>query len=523
MSESPLAPEGAPEVVPSLLGGYARGVAWTYLSVLLTGASTFFLAAWTVRRVGAAEFGQFAVVASVAGLLTMFDYALGLAVQRATARVESGAPDAEAQRDTVHAAHGAYVVVAAALAALVALVAVVLRAAGPARMPRLWSTVALLGLATAMQLATAALPAVALGGRRFPARSSATLAGLAVRVAVAVLTVGRRGVPGLALAHLLGVAVDRLVLLARLRRQIPWFVAWPSPPDRAALRGVLGFALPLLVLNVSAQLLVVSDLVVVGALVGAAAVGVYQVGALAPLQLGGLLMIGYNVAFPALAGSDDHAGQESATAFLTRLFSFLGATGLVLAALLRADVVPVLLGRPSALAEDVVAVTCAVCMANLTLHGLVSLLIARGEHVVMARLVAIELPLNLVLTVGFVLALGAVGAALATLATVALLNFVAFPLASRGRFTRSALDTVARHGVLPALAGGAVALAAAQLAGAVAGAGGGRLVVGAALAAVSGGMTGLVLLGAEGRRTLRHALAPDGRGAAADPAPVVAR
>lgn len=505
MSDSPVASDGA------LLGGYARGVAWTYLSVLLTGASAFFLAGWTVRRVGTAEFGQFAVVAAVSGLLAMVDYALGLAVQRASARVEAGSPAAEAERDSVHAAHGAFAVTGVVLAAVAVALAAWIRIGDPDRMPRLWSTVGLLGLASALQLATAALPAVALGSRRFLVRSTASLAGLAVRLGVAVLAVGRLGVPGLALAHLLGVAVDRLVLLGRLRRQAPWFVARPLSPDRAALRAVGGFALPLLVLNASAQLLVASDLVVIGALVGAAAVGVYQVAALVPVQLGGLLMIGYNVAFPALAGSDDRQGQESATAFLTRLFSFLGATGLVLAALLRADVVAVLLGRPSALAEDVVVITCAVCMANLTLHGLVSLLIARGEQALMARLVAIELPLNLVLTVGLVVAMGAAGAALATLATVALLNFVAFPIASRGRFARSPVHTVVRHGLLPALAGAAVALAAAQVAAAAAGPGAGRLALGGALAALCGGATGLVLLGPGGRRTLRRALAPDDR------------
>lgn len=507
MTESPVAPEGG----PSLLGGYARGVAWTYLSVLLAGAATFFLAGWTVRRVGTAEFGQFAVVAGVAGLLTMFDYAIGLTVQRATARAEPWSPEAAVERGTVHAAHGAYVAVGVLVATVAAVAAAAIRVVGPARMPRLWSTVALLGLATAVQLATAALPAVALGGRRFLVRSAASLAGLAVRVTVAVLTVGRLGVPGLALAHLLGVAADRLVLLMSIRRQVPWFVARPARPDRAALRGIAGFALPLLVLNASAQLLVVLDLVVIGALVGAAAVGVYQVGTLVPIQLGGLLMIGYNVAFPALAGTNDRAGQESATAFLTGLFSFLGAAGLAFAALLRSDVVEVLLGRPSALAGDVVAILCAVCMANLGLHGLVSLLIARGEHAVMAALVAVELPLNLVLTVSLVLVMGTVGAAVATLATVAVLNFVAFPIASRGRFARPAIATVARCGLLPTMAGAAVALAAAQLADVTVGAGAGRLAMGAASAAVLGGATGLVLLGAGGRRTLRRAFAPDDR------------
>lgn len=497
--------------VPSLLGGYARGVAWTYAGVVLTGAATFFLAGWTVRRVGTAEFGQFAVVASVAGLLTMFDYALGLATQRAGARADHGA---------VHAAHGAYVRVGAVLAVVAIAAAAVVEWAGPGRMPRLGATVALLGLATALQIGSAALPAVAVGTRRFSSRSAATITGLAVRVVVAVLLVGRLGVPGLALAQLLGVAVDRLVLVALLRRAVPWFVARPSSPDQAALRDVAGYAVPLLVLNVSAQILVVSDLVVIGALVGASAVGVYQVGTLLPVQVAGFLMIGYNVAFPALAGTDDPAGQEAAGAFLTGLFCFVGATGLALAAFLRADVVEVLLGHASGLGRDVVAVTAGIGLANLMLHGLVSVLIARGEQQVMARLVAIELPVNLVLTVVLVVWFGPVGAALATLATVALMNFVAFPLVCRDRFARSVADFVVRHGLFPAVLGTGVALGAAQVAR-LAGASAGRLVFGGLLAGAVGGPVGLALLGRDGRRTLRETLA-SGRPPTPDPAPAVA-
>jgi O-antigen/teichoic acid export membrane protein len=505
VSDSPVASDGA------LLGGYARGVAWTYLSVLLTGASTFFLAGWTVRRVGTAEFGQFAVVASVSGLLAMVDYALGLAVQRASARVEAGSPGAEAERDSVHAAHGAFVVVGAAVALVSLASGAALAAAGPARMPRLPATVVLFGLATALQLATAALPAVAAGSRRFSLRAPATLAGVAVRVVVAVAAVGRFGVPALALAHLLGVAADRLVLLGLLRGRVPWFDARPARPRSRALAQVLGFALPLLVLNVSAQLFAVVDLVVIGALVGAAASGLYQVASLLPLQLAALLMIGYNVAFPALSGTDDAAGQEAATRFLTGVAAYAAGTGLVLAALLRADVIEVVLGRPSAVAEDVVAIFCAVCLANVMLHGLVALLIARGHQSAVARLVAIELPVNVILTVWLVVALGAPGAALATLATVVLMDFAVFPALCGPRLAFPVLGTIVRHGLAPAALGGAAAAVAATLAGALAGAGAPRLATGALLAAGIAVAAGLAVLGPAGRATLRGAFAADRR------------
>jgi O-antigen/teichoic acid export membrane protein len=323
--------------------------------------------------------------------------------------------------------------------------------------------------------------------------------------------VGRFGVPALALAHLLGVAADRLVLLGLLRGRVPWFDARPARPRSRALAQVLGFALPLLVLNVSAQLFAVVDLVVIGALVGAAASGLYQVASLLPLQLAALLMIGYNVAFPALSGTDDAAGQEAATRFLTGVAAYAAGTGLVLAALLRADVIEVVLGRPSAVAEDVVAIFCAVCLANVMLHGLVALLIARGHQSAVARLVAIELPVNVILTVWLVVALGAPGAALATLATVVLMDFAVFPALCGPRLAFPVLGTIVRHGLAPAALGGAAAAVAATLAGALAGAGAPRLATGALLAAGIAVAAGLAVLGPAGRATLRGAFAADRR------------
>lgn len=502
-------PSGDPEPVsPSLLAGYGRGVGWTYLSLLLTGGSMFFLAAWCVRQVGTAQYGLFALVTSLTALLTIFDYALGLTVQRAGARVGSDAESAagDEHRDTVRAAHGAY-----ALLGLVGLVVTVVATAGagllgPSGTPYLVPTVALLGAATSLQLGTAALPAVALARRRFSLRSGATVVGVAVRVSVALVAVGRVGVAGLALAQLLGVIVERLVLAVLVRRRISWFTLRPTVPDRLALRGVSGNALPLLLINVSGQLFAVSDLVAVGAIVGASAVGVYQVSGLIPLYVAAVLVVGFNVVFPALAGSDDSAGQEQATVFLTRLFSYLGGASLGLVALLRRDVIDVLLGRPDGLGEDVLLVLCAVSLTNLMVHGLASLLIARGRQRLMARAVAIELPVNMVLTVALVLAYGAVGAAIGTLATAVLMDFLILPLVSRGEFGRSAVAVTVRHGMLPAALGLGVALVGAQAAK-LAVVPAASLLLGAVAVGLVGVAAGLALLGRHGRRTVRSAFA----------------
>ena len=445
-------PEGPAD---ALLGGYGRGVGWTYLGLALTGGSTFFLAAWSVRRVGTAQYGLFALVTSLAGLLAVFDYALGLTVQRAGARAGDDSSSAAGEhRDAVHAAHGAYAVLGLAGLVVAALAAVAAGLLGPGETPYVVQTVALLGGAAALQLGTAALPAVAVACRRFALRTGATAAGVGVRVAVALVTVGRFGVAGLALAHLVGVVAERLVLADVVPRRIPWFRLRPSAPAGGALRGVLAYAGPLLLISMSGQLFAVSDLVAVGVLVGASAVGVYQVAALLPLYLAAVLVVGYNVAFPALAASDDPAGQERATAFLTRLFGYVGGTGLAVVALLRADVVVVLLGHRQELAEDVLLALCAMSLANLLVHGLASLLIARGRQLLMARAVAVELPVNILLTVALVVRFGAVGAAVATLITTMLMDFVILPVVSRGEFARGALTTTVRDGVGPAGARG---------------------------------------------------------------------
>lgn len=499
---SPSGP-GAP-ASPSLLGGYGRGVGWTYLSLLLTGGSTFFLAAWSVRRIGTAQYGLFALVTSVAALLTVFDYALGLTVQRAGARLDAGEDDGNAA--AVRAAHGAYALLGAVGAAVTLVACTIAAVAGPDNLPYLVPTIALLGLSTSLQLGTAALPAVALACRRFSLRSGASVFGVAVKVAVALVALGRFGVAALALAQLAGVVVERLVLARLVGRRVGWFELRPSVPDRPALRSVTVYAVPLLLISMSGQLFAVSDLVAVGALVGASAVGVYQVSSLAPVYIAAVLVVGYNVVFPALAGSDDTTGQEDATAFLTRVFSYVGATGLALVALLRGDVVDILLGSRSDLAEDVLLVLCAVSLANLVVHGLASLLIARGRQGVMARAVVIELPVNIILTVALVVAFGAVGAAVGTLATAVLMDFVILPRISRGEFGRPAIETTVRHGVVPAALGAAVAAVAAQVAG-VAGAPALRLALGGVCAVVLGVGAGLVLLGPDGRRTAREAFA----------------
>jgi len=505
----------SPDLPPgmALLDGYGRGAGWTYLSLGVTGGSTFLLTAWSLRRIGTAEYGLFAIVTALTNVFLTFDYALGLGVQRAGARVRSALDDTESQenRDRVRAAHCTFAVLGLAIVGVAALVAVVILAVGTARRPYVLETVLLLGFAMALQMGTAALPAVTLATRQVPLRSCAAIAGIVTRVVIALLMVPRFGVAGLGLAQVGGVAADRLVLIRFLSQRLPWFEMRPTVPNRSELRQVANFAAPLLGIGVSQQLLVACDVVVVGIVSGASAVAVYQVASIVPLYAVGILTVGYNVILPALAGSNDLADQEDATAFLTRLFCYVAGVGFVLVALFRRDLIDLLLGRRSHLAENILIIACGIALARIALHGLVLVLIARGRQVLMVRTLAAEVPLNVILTVALVVAWGPVGASTATLATVLLLNSLIFPLAARHEFRDAVAMTLLRHGALPATLGAGVALLAAGASTRLQGTPLQGLALTALFAFVIGGIVGALVVGRPGRAALRDVFAAAGR------------
>ena len=507
MAKRPETPVEPPSTT-SLLGGFARGLAWTYVGLVLTGASTFFLAAWAVRRIGTAEYGLYALITSWTALLVICHYAIGFSVVRASARVDANLPslDGVEDRQIVHAAHGAFAWMGALAMAVTVVACGAVIVTGSGSDSYLLVTILLLGLATSLDVGTAAIPSVARGHRQFSLLTAATLVSVVVRVGVALATINRFGVAGLAFAQVVGVLAERMMLARLLHTRVGWFELRARNPDRRALRLVTAMAVPLVVLNLGAPLFNLIDLVTIGAFVDRSAVGVYQIASLLPVYVISILFVGYTVVFPSLSGSDDAADQESATMFLTRIFSYVAGTGFMLALWLRRDIIVVLLGEPSGWAESVLVISAAACLADMFVHGMATLLIVRGRQKLMARAVAIQIPVNLALTIVLVAAFGAVGAAVGKLATLLLLDFIVFPIISRGEFGQSALSATLRHGMVPAAAGAAVATVAGAAAMQM-----GSPVERFATAAVVGGTlavaAGLVLLGSEGRKSLRGAFA----------------
>ncbi len=505
------APDGsqAPAAGSRLVQGFARGLAWTWLAIAATGLSSLFTVAWAVRRLGTEDLGRYVLAVAVFELLTIVESSAGLSVIHATARAEESGSDQErlTERLTVAATHGAYSVVGL-LAVILTGASLGLQASGLRDFGLPSAALLLLGLAASVGVATAALPAIATGCRRFSTVAISSLIGAGVKTAATVVLVGRLGITGLAIAYAGKVIGERAYLVVRMRAIAPWFGFRPVRVERAILRKVALFAAPLLVLGLSAQLFTLIDLLVVGTLTGASTVALYQVGSLIPLQLRSLLLRGYSVSFPAVAGARIHLEQETATIVLTRLFAYGGGALFALVAVCRSDVVHLVLGRRSPVTEAVILAFCVAGAVDVTVHGWVSILIARGLQKRMAWAVVIELPANLLLTIALVSAFGLRGAAVSFAVTVAFMDFVVFPLVSRRQFAHPVLGLLLRHGIVPA---GLGALASGAAGGLVFQIGSGSVeriaTTGVAGAAASIAL-GLALLGPSGRATLRAIFAP---------------
>jgi O-antigen/teichoic acid export membrane protein len=486
--------------------GIGRGIAWRYASQALSAAGGLFLIGFVLRAVGAKTYGVFALVVTLLGLLSSVDFGLNMSIVRAVARDSASASPQETSetRRDVETAHTLY--------GVVGVTAVIVSVAAIPILVRLEShkldavlgiplTVGLVGLSVGLSLATSAYTAIPTGRRQFHVSSIASVAGVVTNIIVIVPTLGRLGLPALGLGQLASSLVSVAYSAAWLRKHEPWFRLLPRRASRDEVVRVGTFAVSLLVLSVVGQVIAATDLVVVGIVATATAVGLYKIGNLAPSQIAAWIFLGVDTAFPALAGSRDLAGQEAATRFISQVTGFIDGSALVTMILLRADVVTALLGHQSVLAEEVLVVFCAAAIANISVHGLALLLIARGRQGVFIRLVSVEAGANLVLTIVFAIVIGPVGAALATLVTIVVSNVLAFPFIVRKELKFISSWRIMADSFICIGLGGAVAVLAVlpclllsvgweQL-----GAGFG----GAVLASIA---IGLVALGRTGRQTL---------------------
>jgi O-antigen/teichoic acid export membrane protein len=492
--------------------GLGRHMSWTYLNVLALAVTNIVITAVAVRRLGPAEYGVVALLLVIATGVVVLDFGLSAATVRATAGRSSavGAHEAGHLGREVSVAHSTYVVLGIGvflLGLFGAAVVASLRVEAGVSTAALVVSIVLVAAWGATFIGSSAVLGVATGCQSFRTIAISGVVGCIVNLGVVLAGIDHLGIVAVALGQLTGLVVQRVWLALSVRRRAIWFGFRPRRASRPEVARVWGFALPLVAMAASAQVVSITDLVVIGWFSTAAAVGLYRVGSLLATQALSVLYRGYDVSFPALVRTRSNDDQDDAARFLGSVASFAAGLGFGVMFLYAPELIRLIAGETDPFASEVLRIFCAAWMVNVPAHGLALLLIARGRHRVMAAVVVGEAVANLVLTVVLVAAVGPVGAAWGTFVTLCVSNAVVLPLAVGADLRPSAVALVWRWGLLRSAAGAVIALAVfgvVQLwSGDL-----GQLLVGSALTAALGLAIGLAVTGADGRTRLRDMLRP---------------
>ena len=486
---------------PSVLRGAARDVGWSYVSVLVTASATLMASGLIVREAGAAAFGMYSLILVSGAVLVPLEWSISVVIVRAVAR-RAGVRTAE-EEEATGSAHAVLV----GLAALVLLAGAVTAATHALaiespRIDGLSTLIFLIACSWSVLIFGAGHHAVLLGHRQFRLIATAISLGAVSQLIVLVVFIRSGPLVVMGIAQLVAALSSRMVIVIGARR-IDHLPVRPGRISTVDLRSISKGAAPVFALGVGAQVVTTTDLIVVGALAGSTAAGLYRIGSLVPAQIIGVLYRGCDTVFPALARSTDAREREGAVVFLTRLLSYTAGAALGCAALLAEEIVVVLSGEPSHEAEAVLIIFALLWTVNATVHGLALVLIALERQSTFLPLVAVETIANLLLTIPLVSVWGGRGAAAASLVTLLISNCVVFPKVVKSSFTISPARTIWGDGLVSAALGAIPAVAtvvgigvlmddpAARIAGSLGG------------TAVLASVAGVLLLGSGGRATLR--------------------
>lgn len=437
--------------------GMARDAVWSYAALGMTLASMFLITALGFRELPDRLMGIYSIATATTALMAVVDPAVSLGISRNVARLLAGKGDPDEERSFVATGHSVLVALGLGATVLAAVLGPLAHAVGLVSLPPgVWLMLALLGVSFAVQISTATWPAVLTGVRDFSGLAVAALVLSVSLLIIAAATLPTIGVAGLGIAHAGAMLLRSGYLWWRVRRMAPWASMVPARPTRRGVRILTVFALPMLLLSIAAQLMSWIDMLVLGSMAGAGIAALYRVGSLVPGQVVMLLYRAFDVAFPRLsAGEEDW--QMRATALLTRVFSAGAAVCLAGLIAVRQEVVVVLTGERSPLAEAVLVIFAAAWAANVPAHGLGLLAIARGRQGAFIPIVFSEAAANTVLTVLLVRLWGPTGAAWATLVTLAVSNLAVLPYLLR-RTMPGSLTLVIRDGLVPLVLAGVPAV-----------------------------------------------------------------
>jgi len=408
---------------------------WTLLSTFVPGVYGLAVAAYLLHTLPADLYALWATGLALVGWLTLLDAGLGATIVRETARSLVGDHPA---RLRVQAANSVYQMLALLALGVGIVAALVLPGLIGARGPDAQTGAAVAGLLVAdfaIVLGTAAWTGLLRGAQRFDLLVLVNVAQVAVAIPLLIVLLPPLGIVGAAAAQLTGRIAARAILAILVRRQVDWFRLAPRRAARADVVGLMSFTLPILATQVATQVGMGTDVFVVGAAWGAAAVGMYASGSQLIRYVGQFLFPAVNVLLPAFS-SADFLDAQRAPRLLSRTLLPVTAIGAAVFLGIAANgeaVMALWAGDASALGTSVLIAHAIVFTLIAPAHLLTLMLIARGQHAVIGAVVFAESVVNLCLSIVLVSAIGPFGAALSTLVVIGTNDLVVIPLLASAR------------------------------------------------------------------------------------------
>ena len=447
------------------LSGTGRHFVWLNLPSAVSLIASIFLLSYSVRKIGTVAYGGVVTISSTIAILTLFSGALRYAVVRSGSRLndrpERGSDETKSDREEVLAAHSTFVAAALVILVIAAglgwLIPLDLHMTGPSALQTYVATIVYVG-ASCVGISVMSYSAVLTGREQFGTVAKIAVVGIAVQIAGTLLLVDRYRIIGLALAALAAAIVEAGLTYVIGHRRFPWLSLIPHRPERSVASGVLRYAAGIAILSATATICASSDAFIIGAFRNGASVTIFKVGVVAPTGLVVFLYSSSAVLFPRLARSSNRDRQEDAVGQMGRISGWIAGWVFASLCLLSNDVVRLLLGHDNPQASQVLWICSAALMVDVSYHGIIQVIYARGQQGFLAKYSWIELVFNLAATCVLVRQFGPVGSAWALAATIVLTDLVGFPIIMRGRWGSSAGRFVIRHGVLQSLAAAALTI-----------------------------------------------------------------
>jgi O-antigen/teichoic acid export membrane protein len=396
--------------------------AWNGASWLALAVYNLALSAIVFRQVSPSEYGVWATIVALRGMLLLIDAGLALGVSRDAALENRNAH----HRSRIAAAHRLYVrlgIASVAIGLLGAGIPGALLGVTGETADQAAVVTALFAVETGVTFWASPFAAQLRGRQRSDAVAVASATLAAMGLVLAFLLTGPLGLVGAGIAALTARVAWLAVLWFGERRLRP-----PLPPtgDRVSIWDVGRMAVPLWIIAAAGQLSSGTDVPIVGAIYGSAVAGRYSVGAMLPTAAVGLLFVMLGAAFPRF--STDAETRPALGLRLVFVGSFLAALGFTTLVLHADAVLLTWLGEAPALSIEVMVVYSLARAVNVPTHVVILMAVASGRYSVLARIAVFEAVASLAVGIPLAVALTPLGPAIGTLVAVLVSNLVVTPL-----------------------------------------------------------------------------------------------